>query len=291
MVTISNEYFNVAIKEIGAELCSIKSIKSGVEYMWQGNPDVWAAHAPNLFPIIGCLKGGSFLYQGKEYACLKHGFVRKNDKVSLAEKTTSAATFQLGYSTETLKMYPFKFDFKIQFAVNANVLDINHTVVNLGEEDMQFSLGGHPAFRCPISKGESYTDYYLEFEKPETAQSWQVQKDGLIGKDTVPVFDSPTTIQLDSHLFDNDALVFKHLNSRSVCLKSRVSDQKLNVSFPDFDYLGIWAKPNAEFVCIEPWLGIADSFDSDRNFENKEGLIRLHAGQQFNATYSIGITE
>jgi len=118
-----------------------------------------------------------------------------------------------------------------------------------------------------------------------------VQKDGLIGKDTVPVLDTPTTIKLHPHLFDKDALVFKHLNSRSVSLKSRKSKQKLTVSFPDFEYLGIWAKPNAEFVCIEPWLGIADSYNSERNFENKEGLIRLQAGKQFAASYSIEISE
>jgi galactose mutarotase-like enzyme len=291
MVTIDSEYFSIGIKEIGAELCSIKSKHSGKEYMWQANPEVWAAHAPNLFPIIGCLKGGSFIYGGMEYACPKHGFVRNNDKIALVEKTATQATFALSHSVETLMVYPFEFEFRIQFALNTNILHINHSVMNHGDEALLFSLGGHPAFRCPVNENESYSDYFLEFEKPETAQSWQVQKDGYIDKDTVPVFDTPTTIRLHPHLFDNDALVFKNLNSNSVCLKSNKSSQKLTVYFPDFDYLGIWAKPNAAFVCIEPWLGIADSYNSDRHFENKEGLIKLEADQQFHATYSIEISE
>jgi galactose mutarotase-like enzyme len=291
MVSISNEYFSVGIKEVGAELCSITSIKSGKEYMWQANPEVWAAHAPNLFPIIGCLKGGSFIYHGKEYPCPKHGFIRNNDKISLVEKTETQVTFALSYSDETLMLYPFKFEFRIQYVLNANVLNVKHTVINHDTGDMLFSLGGHPAFRCPVNENEEYTDYYLEFEQREIAESWQVQKDGLIGKDTVPVFDTQTTIRLHPHLFDNDALVFKNLNSKSVSLKSKKSSQKLTVYFPDFDYLGIWAKPNAPFVCIEPWLGIADSYNSDRNFENKEGLIRLEADQKFAATYSLEISE
>jgi galactose mutarotase-like enzyme len=291
MVSINNESLSISIKEIGAELCSIISQGSGKEYMWQADPDVWAAHAPNLFPIIGCLRDGSFVYKEKEYPCPKHGFIRKNNNISIAEKTATKASFLLQYSDDTLQVYPFKFEYWINFVLKGNVLNIAHSVVNRGDEDMLFSLGGHPAFRCPINENENYSDYFLEFEKPETVQSWQVQKDGLIGKDTVPVFDTPTVIGLHPHLFDNDALVFKRLNSRRVSLKSRKSNQVLTVYFREFNYLGIWAKPNASFVCIEPWLGIADSYNSDRKFQNKEGLISLEPGQVFDATYSIEISE
>ncbi len=291
MVTISNEYLNIGIKEVGAELSSIISNQSGKEYMWQADPAVWAAHAPNLFPIIGSLKGGSFIYRDKEYACPKHGFVRDNDKISLVEKTTSDATFLLSCSEETLKVYPFRFEFRIHFALDANTLHLHHKVINHGNSDMLFSLGGHPAFRVPVNDDEDYTDYFLEFENPETAESWQVQKDGLIGKDTIPAFDKPTTILLRPDLFDNDALVFKNLNSHSVSIRSSKARQVLKVRFPDFNYLGIWAKPNSAYVCIEPWLGIADSYSSDRNFEHKEGLLCLQPGQHFSASYSIEISE
>lgn len=291
MATIKNNEFHVSVKEIGAELCSIKSSSSGKEYIWQADPDVWAAHAPNLFPIIGCLKEDAFLYKGKEYACPKHGFFRKNDQVSLVEATENSLTFGLKYSEETLKFYPFKFEFSIKYSLEGNKLTLEHTAINHGEEEMLFSVGGHPAFTCPLNEGERYDDYYLEFEKPETAQTWYVQADGLIGKETRPVFDEPSIINLHAHLFDDDALVFKNLNSSKVSLKSRKSAQVLSMEFEDFPYLGIWAKPNADYVCIEPWIGIADSCDSDRNFESKEGLIRLHPGKRFVASYSIIVNE
>lgn len=291
MVEIKNKLFEVSVKEVGAELCSIKSLISGKEYIWQADPEVWAEHAPNLFPIIGCLKGDAFIYKGQEYACPKHGFFRKNDKVSLLKKTDDSLTFGLSYSEETLKVYPFKFEFRIKYTLEANTLRVEHTTINHGDEDMLFSVGGHPAFTCPINEGENYDDYYLEFEKAETAQSWHVQKDGLIGLNTHPVFDEPTRINLHPHIFDDDALVFKNLNSSKVSLKSHKSAQVLSISFNDFPYLGIWAKPNADFVCIEPWIGIADSTDSDRNFETKEGLRKLASGANFSATYSITIEE
>ncbi len=291
MVEIKNKQFEVSVEEVGAELCSIKSLISGKEYIWQADPDVWAAHAPNLFPIIGSLKGDAFIYKGQEYACPKHGFFRKNDKVSLIEKTETSLNFGLSYSDETLKVYPFKFEFRIKYTLEVNTLRVEHTAMNLGDEDMLFSVGRHPAFTCPLNDGESYDDYYLEFEKAETAQTWHVQKDGLIGLKPRPFFDESNRINLHPHLFDDDALVFKNLNSSQVSLKSHKSAQVLSVLFNDFPNLGIWAKPNADYVCLEPWIGIADSVDSDRNFETKEGLRKLAAGTDFSATYSITIEE
>ncbi len=291
MYTLKNNLLQVKVKEIGAELCSIRSLISGKEYLWDADPKVWASHAPNLFPLIGCLKNDSFLYQGKEYCCPKHGFIRNNKDVSLIEQTENTLTFGLKYSDHYLKIYPFQFEYQIKYILKDHKLRLEHKITNHGDQQMLFSLGGHPGFKCPLNEGENYSDYYLEFEQAETARTWRVQKDGLIGKETYPVFTGPKIINLHSHLFDDDALVFKNLNSSKVSLKSKKSDQVLSVEFKDFPYLGIWAKPKANYVCIEPWIGIADSFDSDRNFENKEGLIKLQAKKSFDATYSISIEE
>ncbi len=289
--TIENDKFRISVKETGAELCSMLSRKSNIEYIWNADPDVWGAHAPNLFPVIGCLKDGGFIYQGKEYKCPKHGFVRNNKKVTLAASTHNSLTFSLKYDDDSLLVYPFKFEFTIKYTLEGNNLRIEHKIINHGENEMLFSLGGHPGFTCPLHPSEKYEDYYLEFEKSETAQSWRVQKDGLIGKETIPVFEDPKIINLHPHLFDDDALVFKNLNSSRVSLKSKKSQQVLSMDFEGFSYLGIWAKPNANYVCIEPWIGISDSVDSDRNFETKEGLIRLQANKIFVATYSITVDE
>jgi galactose mutarotase-like enzyme len=291
LYTIKNKNFQVSVKKEGAELSSFKSLNTNIEYIWKADPEVWSAHAPNLFPIIGCLKEDSFIYHGKEYACPKHGFVRKNKKVSLLEQSENSLTFVLKYDEETLKIYPFQFEFQIKFLLENNKLSVIHKVINHGNETMFFSLGGHPGFTCPIHDNEEYSDYYLEFEKPETAPTWEVLESGLIGKDTKAVFDEPTQINLHPQIFKDDALVFKNLNSSVVSLKSKKSPQVVSMEFDDFPYLGIWAKPNAPYVCIEPWLGIADSSDSNRVLENKEAILSLKANKIFTATYSIIIAE
>ncbi|MEE9438480.1 MAG: aldose 1-epimerase family protein [Saprospiraceae bacterium] len=289
--TISNDKLQLSVKEQGAEIHSFKSFKTNREYIWQADPEIWPSHAPNLFPIIGCLKDDAFIYKGKEYKCPKHGLFRNNKSVNLINQSNNSLTFGLQYNEETLAIYPFKFDFQLKYILENNKLTIQHDVNNLGLNTMFFSLGGHPGFSCPLNEDEVYSDYYLEFNSPETAERWHVLKDGLIAKKTSPVFDTPTTIKLHNQLFDKDALVFKDLNSTMISLKSNKSHQVLSVEFEGFPYLGIWAKPNAPYVCIEPWLGIADSYDTNRDLENKEGILRLEPQKSFTASYYITIEE
>jgi len=291
MATLENNVLEIGVSELGAELCQIKSKITGKDYMWDANPDVWGSYAPVLFPVIGAVKNGFALIKGKEYKVPRHGFIRNNPNIQLVETTEKSLTFGLKFSEKTLLIYPYHFEFLITFTLTENKITVDHKVINHGAEPMFFSLGGHPAFKCPVNDGEAYEDYYLEFEKTENAPTWLLEKDGLVGKTTKPVLENTNILPLNPHLFDNDALIFKNLLSESVSLKSKKSAQVVRVSYAGFPYLGIWAKPNAHFVCIEPWLGIADNADSDQNFETKEGILNLAPKGIFNTSFTIEITE
>jgi galactose mutarotase-like enzyme len=288
---IKNDKLHIAVKQAGAELCSIQSVVTGKDFMWNGNPDVWGSTSPVLFPVIGAIKDGFVKHKGGEYAVPRHGFVRNNEKVKLIRQTENSLTFGLDSDEEFLKIYPFRFSFQITYSLEGDKIIVSHKVVNHGDNEMLFSLGAHPAFKCPLNEGEVYEDYYLEFEQVENDSTWLLEDGGLVGNRTKPVLHNTNVLHLNGHLFDQDALIFKNLNSRQVSLRSTKSGQVITVKFDDFPYLGIWAKPNAEFVCIEPWLGIADSADSDQKFENKEGILTLAAGQIFETSYSIEIAE
>jgi len=289
--TIENDFLRISVKEVGAELCQIQSAVTGKEFMWNADPEVWSSYAPVLFPVIGAIKDGFVKYNGGEYKVPRHGIVRNNANVKLVEQTSDSLTFGLKFSEETLAMYPFKFEFQITYKLDGNRITVHHKVKNHDKEKMLFSLGGHPAFKCPLNEGEIYEDYYLEFEQIENESTWLLEKDGLVGKNTRPVLENTNILHLNPHLFDNDALIFKHLQSRQVSLRSTKSSQVVSVHYEDFPYLGIWAKPNAHFVCIEPWLGIADSENSNQNFEEKEGILKLGAGSNFEARFNIEIFE
>ncbi|WP_178988157.1 aldose 1-epimerase family protein [Winogradskyella schleiferi] len=292
MPSLKNDLLQINIKSKGAELCNITSVKNNTEFMWQAYTEIWESHAPNLFPIIGCMKDDSYTYKSKSYHMPKHGFIRHNDDFTIKNQTDSSITFSLISNEDLFTMYPFLFELDISYTLTENRLTINHTVTNSDEKPLYFSLGGHPAFNCPLSKDENYTDYYLEFEIPENSASYVLNMNsGLLTDKTKPVFTDGNKINLRPDLFNEDALIFKDLKSRIVNLKHKTKGKILAVNFEDFKQLGIWAKPNAPYVCIEPWLGIADHESTDQNIETKEGILELEAGAVFEASYSIEIDE
>lgn len=289
--TLQSADLSVGINLKGMELSSIKSKTTGTEYMWQADPEIWNGQAPVLFPIIGALKEGYTLIDGKEYQMPKHGLVRNSRKPQLIDQTENSLLLRLTWDEESLKKYPFKFQLDIHFTLDKKTLKVEHKIFNLDDMSMFYSIGAHPAFACPLHQGEVYEDYFLEFAQDEFDATWEVEESGLIGLGQKPVLDHTRILPLHSHLFDADALIFKQLISREVKLKHKSKGAVLSMNFDDFDYLGIWAKPGAPFVCIEPWLGIGDSSDSNHKFEEKDGMLKLETQQTDVKTYSITILE
>jgi len=289
--SISNNQLEVKVLKKGAEICSIKSQKTGKEYIWEANPDIWARHAPVLFPIVGALKNNQCIIDGAHYTIPKHGFIKDNESAKLKNKTNDKLNLQFDYSEKTLKIFPYKFRFNICFQLKENKLIISHIVENLDSKTMLFALGAHPGFKCPFHTGEKYDDYYLEFECKENAATAFVSKEGLITKDTKQLLNDTSKLPLNTDMFNNDVLIFKELKSRKVSLKSHKSDETITIEYKDFPYLGLWAKPNAPYICIEPWIGINDYENSTGDFSKKDGIINLPASKIFKAQYSIEIKE
>ncbi|MCF8716298.1 aldose 1-epimerase family protein [Joostella atrarenae] len=287
-ISIKNTLLQIDITKVGAELCSIKN-NDNQEYIWQADPKIWGSHAPVLFPIIGGLKNNLFYYQGEEYTVPKHGFIRHNEALKITNHQEHSITFQYKYDSETLKTYPFKFEFNITFSLNDKVLTVSHEVINHDSEKMLFSLGGHPAFKCPLKDNQNYDDYSLVFEEKETSNRHLINDKGLQNGRTLPFLENTDTLQLKHELFNEDALIFKDLKSKRISLTHKTNGKVVTVSYPDFDYVGIWAKPDGDFVCIEPWLGITDHEDTNGDFDKKEGIISLAGKNTFKAEYTIEI--
>lgn len=292
ILTFENNAFIVRVNKVGGELCGFYSKKTETEYIWSGDPGVWASTAPVLFPIIGALKNGYYLYDGIKYSIPKHGFIRHSNNLHLENITDTSCSLTLSSNEKTREMYPFEFKFSISFTLLNDSLVISHSVANLSNNQaMFFSLGAHPAFKCPFSDQHSYEDYYIDFEEKESVSRWSVLKDGTIGGVKVPFLEREDRIKLNHDLFQEDALIFKDLKSRKATLKNRLDSNEIEVTFNDFEYLGIWAKTDGDFVCIEPWLGISDNSDTNNELKDKEGIIELEPNGNYQASYSIKIKE
>jgi galactose mutarotase-like enzyme len=279
-IEISNGTLTATIHSLGAELISLKD--SSREYIWQADPKYWPKHSPVLFPIVGGLKNDSYLYKGKIHAMNRHGFARDNT-FNLKSQTEDSAVFTLVSNNDTRVMYPFDFELEMRYALNGSTLSITYVVTNHGKEEMPFSIGAHPAFALP----KKFGDYSLKFEKDEPLESRQLSEN-LITDTTVTHQAENGVLPLDYKLFEKDALVFTNLQSRSVKLIE--GDRPiLEVSYQKFPHLGIWTKENAPFICIEPWQGYADKSDATGNIIEKEGILKLSPGAQYNAAIEIQI--
>lgn len=288
MTTIENEYLIAQIDAKGAQLSSLIDKATGTEHMWQADESIWPWHAPNLFPVVGGLINNELVVDGQKYPMSRHGFARQSEFVLLNADDVSAS-FSLPYCDKTLQVYPYKFDYQVLYTLIDNSLRITYKVINLDKKTIYFSVGAHPAFNIPFNKGENYEDYYIEFETDEHLETELLSGDGFFTGESHPVPTPGNKLHLTRHLFDADALVLKKLSSRMVTIKSNKHDQTLSVEFPHFAYLGIWAKPGADFVCIEPWLGCADTQGEQKDISKKELIQKLHAGHVFEAPFFISL--
>ncbi len=290
MQTLKNSFLTVKIKEQAAELSSIVATKNNAEYLWRGDAKFWGGQAPVLFPFVGRLKNDTFIANNKEYSQKQHGFFRKSNTVEILEKTDNKVTFSIKSSEEIKKVYPYDFEFRTSYELIENNIKVTHEVFNQGTEDLYFSLGEHPAFNCSlVNPDESYENCSLEFEYAETDATWNLNSDGLLNNTTTEVLNETQTLDLHKDSFSNDALIFKNLKSKKISLINKKEGKLITVSFKDFPFLGIWSKPNAPYVCLEPWLGIADNINSSQKIEEKEGIISLAPNKNFTASYSIEV--
>lgn len=282
---IENEILKAAVKPVGAELCSLRSLTDGTEYMWQVHPATWDRHSPLLFPVIGRLSRGTCRIEGKEYKTPMHGFAM-DSLFKVVTNKPGILSFQLQDNKQTREVYPYKFKLTVEYGLVGNRLTVGFKVRNENETDMYFSIGGHPAFACPMEKNLAFTDYYLQFNKHETADRWYIENGGIGGNERF--LESENTIRLTNDLFDHDALIFKGLSSDSVTLKSDKGTKSVTVDFPGFTHLGIWSKGRgASYVCIEPWLGVDDPVGFQGDITQKEGILTLKPEETFTSEYAI----
>jgi len=285
---IENSALKIAVSEKGAELQSLVDKSTGQQYMWGGDPAVWGKHSPVLFPVIGALKDNTYLYEGRSYHLNRHGFAREMNFLPVGQLADELVLL-LKHTSDTLKVYPFEFDLKLKYRLDGKTLKVTYEVSNTGSKRMWFSVGGHPAFKLPLFKGDAYAEYYLEFEETETAGKWPIEAGGLLAGAPVPFLNNTRVLRLNKGLFAKDAVVLKELKSRKLALRSDRTQKGFDFNWEGFPYLGIWATPGADFVCIEPWCGVADTTGPVQDITKKEGINTLDPGQIFTRTWSVTI--
>ncbi len=265
---------------MGAEFKSI--LKDGKELLWEGDPSVWSGQAPVLFPICGGLKDDRFIFKGKEYTLSRHGFARRSE-FEIETISDEEVTFLLTSNEETLKNYPFNFEFRITYKLEHTRICIKYEVLNTSDEVMYFSVGSHEAYSCP----NGIEEFSVIFEHPENLDYNILSDKGQLMEKTNTLGESIKELPLKNKYFENDALVFTSLKSRKVTLKNNTAGYSIDVEFPGKDYFLLWTNPGAKYICLEPWCGIADFENSDYDITKKKGINALEPNEVFTREHII----
>ncbi len=276
---IENEYLKIGVKEYGCELTSVYGKKEEIEYLWQGDEKFWTGQSPILFPIVGRLIDDKYTLNGKEYEMPKHGFARKMNW-SFSGKKGNSISFTLMQTEDTLKLYPYNFTVTVTFTIEKNKLSVSHHIDNNNSSTMYFSLGAHPAFNCSIGDVLSFDENEtLETEKIDLVRSLRIPE-------TYPVLNNEKDIIITEDIFNEDALILHSIKSENITLKSRLHSRTVKFNLGGAPYLGIWSKPGAPYVCIEPWCGVNDSAEKKDDFSKKDGINALKPEESFIFTWT-----
>lgn len=281
MVVLNNGILRVEIAEMGAEIRRVTM--NGEERFYDGNPDFWQSVAPILFPVCGALKDCKYILDGVEYSMPKHGFAKKS-LFEVEALTDTQAVFLLKENDETLKMFPWSFEFRVKILLSGNSIRVDYDIYNTDTKTMFASVGAHEGYACP----EGVEDYDIIFEKKETLNAHRLAENGISRERNVVLKDSDTLPLYDKY-FELDALIFSDIKSRFVTLRNRKNGKSVSVSFPDCDYLLIWKKVGAPYICIEPWAGFPSFTDEGYDITLKEGIKRIESGAHYINTHTIYI--
>ena len=274
-ISIASDGLAAQIDPLGAQLSRLTD-GAGNELLWNGDASVWSGRAPILFPIVGVLAGGRYRLGTRSYPLTRHGFAR-GKMFSVERADANSALLTLKADEATGSVYPFAFQLDVHFALRGATLLVTSTVRNTGSDRMPASFGYHPAFRWPLPFGQSRSSHVIEFEAEEPGPCRRIDADGLLRPQPRPTPIAHRRLALADELFIEDVLIFDAIRSRSVVYGSH-EGPRIRVSFPDAPYLGLWSKPGASFICIEPWHGITDPEGFAGDFADKPGVFVLGPG-------------
>lgn len=284
---LENNLLKVEVSSFGAELQSIKSKVSGYEYLWQGDPAFWKRRSPVLFPIVGAVWNGVFRIDGREYMMGQHGFARDMEFKPVADAPDDELLYVLESTPETLERFPRQFRLEVGYALYETRITVKWRVVNTGPGELCFQIGAHPAFNLPGFDAAQPVRGYFAFDAGELTTEI-IGEEGCVGETAAPVvLDGDGMLPISPDTFGHDALIFGDSKLRRVSLLDGRRSPVVTLLFSS-PYVGLWApKPDAPFVCIEPWYGRADSVGYCGDFAGRCAVNRLAPGEAFTASYMI----
>lgn len=291
MKTLSNDFITIQISEHGAELTSI--VANNKEYLWQADPKFWGRHSPVLFPQVGRVWNNVYRHKGAEYQLGQHGFARDR-KFQLAYEEENAVVYSLESDEESLKLYPFQFVLQIGYRLVDNKIEVMWEVENIGNNDMYFQIGAHPAFYFPDFDPKTKERCFFAFDRKDSLEYICPVEKGCVSPERHKLKLTDGYMEVDTDTFNCDTYIFDNSQLKKVTLMNKQKQPCLSLEFSS-PLVALWSPTavhkDVPFVCIEPWYGRCDKVGYNGELKDREWMQHLEPGKVFRASYNIVIEE
>lgn len=287
---LENSHVKIEVSTIGAELQSLYSKETEMEYLWQLGYETWPHHSMLLFPNPGRIAGDRTIIDGKVYPATMHGFA--NDmEFEVLESDEKHLLLQICQNELTKKSFPYDFRLQVEFTLEGEVVVQKFRVINDDDRTVYFSLGAHPGFYCPIAIDETGDDYVLSFDSPQNMDILEIHGTTrlLTGK-RIPLLVDETDIPLSDHFFDNGPFLYSGIDAKTITMRSKRSGHFVELGIEGFPFMCLWGVGGKmSIMCIEPWCGTSDLADTDHVWETKLGIESVAVGEVFERTMTFRV--
>ena len=248
----------------------------GVELLWPGDPAIWGEISPILYPVVGWTRDGARV-GGRHYPLRLHGFASGED-FAVESADAAFARLTLRDSAKTRALYPFAFEFAVEYRLVGAALEITLEVANPGDAPAPYACGLHPGFRWPFA-GAGRAGAVVRFEKDEPAGVPALAPGGLISAQSRAIPLKGKVLPLDDELFASDALCFLEPTSRSLRFE-QADGSAIEMDFSGFGMAALWTRPGAPFLCLEAWTGYSDPEGFGGDLFEKPAMRTLAPGRR-----------
>jgi galactose mutarotase-like enzyme len=284
LVRIASPALSAQINPLGAELWRLQDAE-GRDLLWDGDPAWWSGRAPLLFPIVGRVPDDRYTHDGAAYELPRHGFARRR-AFEVIRQAPALARLRLLADAETRAVYPFDFVLEAEFEIAGAELRTTISIANRGPTAMPATFGFHPAFRWPLPGAGERGDHLIIFEQDEPAPMRRLDAAGLLEPERLPTPIAGRRLPLSDALFANDALIFDAPRSRSLRYGG-AAGPALTISWTGTPHLGIWTRPGAPYVCIEPWCAMSAAADAPTALADRQDLLHLAPGASVDVSMTV----
>lgn len=287
---LENEELLVEISAHGGELSRIYDKRYGREVLHDANPVYWNRHAPVLFPMVGASFDKKYCYKGIAYTMGQHGFARDSEFTAVdSSEPECCKLYELRDNAQTYAQYPFHFKLLVGHELKGRSLTVYWHVENTDDKELLFNIGAHPAFL--IGENADFSDVQLDFHTDGELTYYRIEDPGSGCCYTDQPHKMCTRngiVGLHPDFFSEGVYIFQDGSVQDVTMKVKGSPV-VRITAPGFPYFGVWSKPGAPFICLEPWHGRTDAYGYTGDLADKEGIIRLAPGSVFKTSYNIEI--